>query len=45
MRRVPYHQSVFDLLNIEPQESPQARAMIEAHEARSGTLPAAVRQW
>ena len=44
MRRVPYHQSVFDLLDIQPQESPQAREMIEAHEARSGRrLPEAVR--
>jgi hypothetical protein len=45
MRRVPYHQSVFDLLDLQPRESPQAREMIEAHEARSGRLPEAVRQW
>ena len=46
MRRVPYHQSVFDLLDLQPRESPQARAMIEACEARSGRrLPEAVRQW
>jgi hypothetical protein len=45
MRRVSYHQSVFDLVDIQPQESPQAREMIEAHEARSGRLPEAVRQW
>jgi hypothetical protein len=44
VRRVSYHQSVFDLLDIQPQESPQAREMIEACEARSGRLPEAVRQ-
>jgi hypothetical protein len=46
MRRVSYHQSVFDLLDMQPQESPQAREMIEACEARSGQrLPESVRQW
>jgi hypothetical protein len=46
MRRVAYHQSVFDLLDMQPKESPQAREMIEACEARSGRrLPEAVRQW
>jgi hypothetical protein len=45
MRRVPYHQSVFDLLDLQPQESVQAREMIEACEVRSGRLPEAVRQW
>jgi hypothetical protein len=46
MRRVPFHQSVFDLLDLRPRESPQAREMIEACEARSGRrLPEAVRQW
>jgi hypothetical protein len=25
MRRVSYHQSVFDLLDLQPRESPQAR--------------------
>jgi len=45
MRRVPYHQSVFDLLDLQPRESPQAREIIEAHEAQNGRLPEAVRQW
>ena len=36
MRRVPYHQSVFDLLNIQAREPPQARTK---------RLPEAVRQW
>jgi hypothetical protein len=46
MRRVPFHQSVFDLLDMEPRESPPAREMIEACEARCGRrLPEAVRQW
>jgi hypothetical protein len=46
MRRVPYHQSVFDLLDIQPRQSPQAREMIEMCERRCGRrLPEAVRQW
>jgi hypothetical protein len=46
MRRVPYHQSVFDLLGIQPPASPQARDMIEACERlRGGRLPESVRQW
>src|SRR4051812_37567000 len=46
MRRVSWHQSVFDLLGVQPQASPEARAMIEACEARTGRpLPAAVRDW
>jgi hypothetical protein len=40
MGRVLYHQ----LLDLRPRESPQARVMIEACEARSGRrLPEAVR--
>jgi hypothetical protein len=46
MRRVSYHQSVFDLLDIRPAESAQAREMIEACERRCGRrLPESVRQW
>jgi hypothetical protein len=46
MRRVSYHQSVFDLLDLRPRISAEARASIEACEARSGRrLPAAVRDW
>ena len=46
MRRVSYHQSVFDLLDIQSGESPQAREMIETRGARCGRrLPEAVRQW
>jgi hypothetical protein len=46
MRRVSYHQSVFDLLDLQPPESPEARGMIEASEGRSGRrLPETVREW
>jgi hypothetical protein len=46
MRRVSYHQSVFDLLDLEPKESARAREMIDVSEARMGRrLPEAVRQW
>jgi hypothetical protein len=46
MRRVSYHQSVFDLLGIQPSVSPQARKMIASWEKTQGRrLPEAVRQW
>jgi hypothetical protein len=46
MRRESYHQSVFDLLDIQPPHSVEARAMIEAWESRHGRrLLEAVRQW
>jgi hypothetical protein len=43
--RVPYHQNVYDLLQIEPSESPEAARMIAEHEAQHGPLPASVREW
>ena len=45
--RVPYHQNVYDLLEIEPGEDPEAAQMIAAHEAEHGPLPLppAVREW
>src|SRR5687768_5540217 len=43
--RVPYHQNVYDLLQIEPGESPEAARMIAEHEATHGSLPASVREW
>src|SRR5690242_8972272 len=36
MRHVSYYQSVFDLLDIRPKDSPQAWQMIEAGERRRG---------
>ena len=46
MRGLPYHQSLFDLLDAQPPVSAQAREMIEAYERRRGQrLPEAVRQW
>ena len=46
MRRVSYHQSIFDLLDLQPSESAQARESIEDCERRCGRrLPEAVRQW
>ncbi len=46
MRRLSYHQSVFDLLDLHPPESAQARELIEACERRCRQrLPEAVRQW
>jgi hypothetical protein len=46
MRRVSYHQSVFDLVRSRPRESAQARRLIEECERRRGTrLPESVRQW
>jgi hypothetical protein len=42
---VPYHQNVYDLLQLEPGESPEAARMIAEHEAAHGPLPAAVREW
>ncbi|QJW99122.1 hypothetical protein [Frigoriglobus tundricola] len=43
--RVPYHQNVYDLLQLEPGESPEAARMIAAHEAQHGPLPASVKEW
>jgi hypothetical protein len=43
--RIPYHQNVYDLLGIEPGESPEAARMIAEHEAKHGPLPASVREW
>ncbi len=43
--RVPYHQNVYDLLQIEPGESPEAARRIAEHEAQHGLLPASVREW
>lgn len=43
--RIPYHQNVYDLLQIEPGESPEAARMITEHEAKHGPLPASVREW
>jgi len=43
--RIPYHQNVYDLLGIEPGESPEAARMIAEHEAAHGPLPASVREW
>ncbi|MBN9119034.1 MAG: hypothetical protein J0I06_07715 [Planctomycetes bacterium] len=43
--RVPYHQNVYDLLQIEPNESPEAARMIAEHEAKHGPLPATLREW
>jgi hypothetical protein len=46
MRRVSYHQSVFDLLDLRPAASEPARQRVEACEGRYGRrLPEAVRQW
>src|SRR5262249_35292861 len=46
MQRISYHQSVFDLLDLQPSESATAREMIEVCEAHCGwRLPEAVRQW
>src|SRR5262245_34956133 len=43
--RVPYHQNVYDLLQLEPGESPEAARMIAEHEAAHGPLPASLREW
>jgi hypothetical protein len=43
--RIPYHQNVYDLLQIEPGESPEAARMIDEHEAEHGLLPASVKEW
>jgi|GEM_PF-6375761 len=43
--RVPYHQNVYDLLQLEPGESPEAARLIAEHEAKHGPLPASVREW
>jgi hypothetical protein len=43
--RIPYHQNVFDLLDYELGESPEAVRMIDEHEAQHGPLPASVREW
>jgi hypothetical protein len=42
---VPYHQNVYDLLQLEPGESPEAAQLIAEHEARHGPVPASVREW
>jgi hypothetical protein len=42
---VPYYQNVYDLLQLEPGESPEALRMIAEHEAQHGPLPASVREW
>jgi hypothetical protein len=43
--RIPYHQNVYDLLEIEPGESPEAARKIAEHESRCGPLPASVKEW
>jgi hypothetical protein len=43
--RVPYHQNVFDLLQLEPAESPEAARMITEHESQHGPLPTSLREW
>jgi hypothetical protein len=43
--RVPYHQNVYDLLQLAPGESPEAACMIAEHEAEHGPLPASLREW
>ena len=46
MSGVPYHQSIFDLLNIQPPVCPEALAKIEECESKLGArLPESVRQW
>jgi hypothetical protein len=46
MRRVSYHQSVFDLIGLQPPTSSEALGMIEECERQRGQrLPEAVRQW
>lgn len=46
MRRVSYHQNVFDLLDVEPRISPEAARMVADWERRMRlTLPASVRDW
>ncbi len=42
---MPYHQNVYDLLQLEPGECPIAARMIAAHEFECGLLPAAVCEW
>src|SRR5579872_5126668 len=42
---VSFHRNVYDLLDILPEVSSQARRMIERHERQHGPLPAAVREW
>jgi hypothetical protein len=42
---VPYHQNVYDLLDLEPGVCPVASRMIADHEAEFGPLPASVREW
>jgi hypothetical protein len=43
--RVPYHQNVYDLLQIEPGVLPEAARMIAEYEAKYEPLPASVREW
>jgi hypothetical protein len=46
MRRVSYHQSVFDLIDVQPPLSAEARKAVEAAEVGCGhRLPASVRDW
>ena len=42
---VPYHQNVYDLLDLEPGVCPIVSRMIADHEAEYGPLPASVREW
>jgi hypothetical protein len=42
---VPYHQNVYDLLDLAPGVCPVASRMIADHEAEFGPLPASVREW
>jgi hypothetical protein len=42
---VPYHQNVYDLLQLDPGVCPKASRLIAAHEARFGPLPASLREW
>jgi hypothetical protein len=42
---VAYHQNVYDLLQLEPGQSPEAARLIAEHEAAHGPLPASLREW
>jgi hypothetical protein len=42
---IPYHQNVYDLLWLEPGESPEAVQMILEHELEYEPLPVAVVEW
>jgi hypothetical protein len=43
--RIPYHQNVYDLLQLKPGESPEAARVIADHETAHGPLPASVKEW